>query len=65
MSGLKPCFIMLCLLVWSVPAVAQQDLTSERHKEACKQHCAENCAGKGTFCSINCTARCDKYGGRH
>lgn len=32
--------------------------------EACKQHCAENCPGKGNSCLINCTTRCDR-GGRH
>jgi hypothetical protein len=31
----------------------------------CNQHCAENCAGKGNMCSVNCTHRCDYQGGRH
>lgn len=30
----------------------------------CKQHCADNCAGKGPMCPINCAHRCD-IGGRH
>lgn len=32
--------------------------------EKCKQHCAENCSGKGNFCRINCETRCDRGGRR-
>jgi hypothetical protein len=53
--------VMLSLATLSVPALAQD----RAHVQACKQHCAENCTGKGNYCHINCEARCEKYGGRH
>jgi hypothetical protein len=57
MSKLAAATALLCLLSLSAPAVA---FTPEQ----CKQHCAENCAGKGPYCQINCSTRCDR-GGRH
>jgi hypothetical protein len=48
---------LFCAMTFSVPAFAFS-------VEKCKQHCAENCSGKGNYCLGNCTTRCDR-GGRH
>jgi hypothetical protein len=45
---------LLYLLALLVPALAFDPAI-------CKQHCAENCAGKGNMCTINCTNRCGRH----
>ncbi len=57
--------LILAAAIAGVTAMALATLPSAAFAfspEACKQHCAENCPGKGNSCLIKCTTRCDRGG---